>query len=110
MTDYTVPAQGFIRRLSLPAFADAGRSESSSPLCFITDIFIGPIKQRSIFHLLSWSFHNSRLPARSTAAAEILAAGEALEDVVILKSLLSLFTALRCPLLRWLILKICTTH
>ena len=46
-------------------------------------------KKGSPFHILSWASHRSRLPAKSTSAAEMLAASEAVEETVILKEVMS---------------------
>ena len=89
LTTYPRPPPGSSKSLSLVAFADAGHTEESSQLCFIVGLVLGKIERGSEFHLLSWSPHRSRRPVKSTAAAEILAAGEALDEIVTLKDVLT---------------------
>lgn len=70
--------------LSLVTFADASHSDCSSKLCFIVAIIGGSVQKGSTSQLLSRSSYKLRRPCRSTATVEILAAGEALEEVVFL--------------------------
>lgn len=88
LTSSTHPGCGSKAQLSLVAFAYAGHSKSVAQLSFIIGIVAGPIQRGSIFQLLSSSSHKSRRPVCFTAAAEILAAGEALEEVLLLKNAL----------------------
>lgn len=73
VTNYIIPAQGSIRKLSLVIFANDVHLKSFSQLCFITSMFIGPLQQESILHLLSWSLYNSLCRVCHTATVEILA-------------------------------------
>lgn len=60
-------------------------------LSFFNVISSKPIQRGWIFHLLSCSSQKSRRPIRSIAAAEILAAKEALEEVLLLINALEIF-------------------
>lgn len=51
-------------------------------MCYIIGLVFGDINQGSIFHLLSWTSHKPRRPDQSTAAAEILALSEAIDELV----------------------------
>lgn len=73
---------------TLVAFADASHSKDSSQLCYLIGLFISPVEKGTPFHLLSWSSHWSRRPAKSAPAAEILAASEAVDELVVLKKVL----------------------
>ena len=75
--------------LTIVAFSDASHSPKASQLCYIIGLVIGEVKKGSPFHVLSWSSHRSRRPAKSTPAAEILAASEAVEETVILKDVMT---------------------
>ena len=75
---------------TLVAFADASHTKDSSQLCYIIGLVYGTVEKGCIFHLLSWSSHRSRRPAKSTPAAEILAASEAVDEIVVLRSVLTI--------------------
>lgn len=60
-------------------FSDAGRSATNGQLCYVTGLLLGDLRHVSIFHTLICSFHKSKRPVRSIGAAEILAAGEAID-------------------------------
>lgn len=45
----------------------------------------GELQEGSVIRFLSWISHKSRRPVKSTAAAEILAAGEAIDEIVVLR-------------------------
>ena len=71
--------------LNLVAFADASHSPDTSQLCYLIGIVYGEVKQGSVFHLLTWTSHKSRRPVKSTPAAEIMAASEALDELIPLR-------------------------
>lgn len=71
------------------AFADAGPLSESSYFCYIIEIVIVEVKKGSNFHRLSGLSHRSRRPAKSTPAAVILAACEAVEETFIIKEVMS---------------------
>lgn len=45
-------------------------------------LFFGSVQNGSVINLLDWPSHKCLRPVRSTPAAKIMAAGEALDDVV----------------------------
>lgn len=71
---------------NIVSFADASHSQDASQLCFIIGIIYGEIKDGSMFHLISWASHKSRRPVRSTPAAEILAASDAVDKLIVLST------------------------
>lgn len=75
--------------LTVVSFADASHVKESSHLGYIIGLVVGEVKKVSPLYLLSWSAHRSRRPAKSTPAAEILAASEAVDEVVTLKEFMS---------------------
>ena len=46
----------------------------------IAGLLIGDFKAGSVFHTLNWFSHKSKRPVKSIGAAEILAAGEAIDE------------------------------
>lgn len=68
------------------AFADASHSPEGSQICYMIGTVFGEVETNSIFHILAWASHKSRRPVKSTPAAEILAASEALDVLVPLRS------------------------
>lgn len=89
LSTYIRPPSSSRNQVTLIAFADAGHADTASQLCFVIGLFYGEIKKGSVLHLLSWASHKSRRPVRSTSAAKILAAGEALDEIVLLRDVLS---------------------
>lgn len=75
--------------VTIAVFADAGRLTDHGQLCFVSGLLFGPLALNSTFHTLSWMSHKSRRPVRSIAAAEVLAASEAIDEGKILKSTFS---------------------
>ena len=75
--------------MQLVIFADASHSDNGSQLCYISGLIIGEISKEVPFHLLSWTSHKSRRPAKSTAAAETFAASEAIDEILVLKNSIS---------------------
>lgn len=68
--------------VTLAAFAHSSHTDTAIQLCFIVCIVFGELKRGSVLHLLSWGSHKSRRPVRSTVAAEIIVAGETLNEIV----------------------------
>ena len=66
--------------LSVVMFSDAGRPSEYGQLGYIGGIFLGPLKQGSIFHILTWRSHLSSRPNNSSGSAETLAAGVTIDD------------------------------
>lgn len=76
--------------ISMLVFADAGRPPDSAQISPICRLLIGSIDQDSFFHTVSWTSHKSKRPVRSIAAGEILAAGEGIDEGLMLKRTYSL--------------------
>lgn len=88
LTVYPTVKPGSSDDLHLVAFADASHAADGSQLCHVIGLFIGPVALGSTFHLMSWSSHKSRRPCKSTPAAEILAASEAIDELVAIHAVL----------------------
>ena len=69
----------------------------------------GDVKDGSEFHLLSCSSHKRRCPVKSTPAAELLAASEALDELIPLRDALRKVLRVKQQLGIWLTLNIYTT-
>lgn len=65
---------------SIIVFSDASRLIDHGQLAFICGLLIGDLKSGSVFHTISWSSHKSKRPVKSIGAAEILAAGAAIDE------------------------------
>lgn len=90
-TKYCRLKSGTIADISLVSFADASHKKEASQLYYIVGSMIGLVQNGNQFHLLSWASNRSRRPAKSMPAAEILAATEAVDEIVMLKRLLLKF-------------------
>ena len=75
--------------ISLCVFCDAGRSLEAGQISTLSGLVFDDIAEGSMFHVLGWSSHKARRPVKSTAAAEILAASEAIDDGKMLARTLS---------------------
>lgn len=60
--------------------SDAGRHAENGQLCYIAGLLIDEMAIGSIWHVLSWSSRKAKRPVRSIGAAEILAAGESIDE------------------------------
>lgn len=72
--------------LSILVFADASRSVDHGKLGFVAGLLVRNFSIRSIYHTLSWSSRKSKRPVKSIGAAEILAAGQAIDEGKVLAS------------------------
>lgn len=77
---YKCPPRNCDLTLSVLVFSDAGRTTDHCQLCFIAGLLIGDMTNGSIIHTVSWSSRKSKRPVKSVGAAEILAAGEAIDE------------------------------
>lgn len=66
--------------LSLLTFADASKGDTNGQIGVLTGLLVGSFAEDSIFHCTSWLSHKSKRPVKSVPAAEILAAGEAIDE------------------------------
>lgn len=71
--------------MNLICFADAGHTNELSQLLYFIGLDTSPVQKGSIFRLLSYSSHQSKMPSKSTSAAEIPAAGEGVEELTIIQ-------------------------
>lgn len=67
--------------MSVWVFSDASRIVDYGQLGMFAGLLIDYFNTGSIFHKFNWSSHKSKKPVKSIGAAEILAAGEAIDDV-----------------------------
>ena len=66
--------------LNLVMFCDASKGDKNGQLGIITGLVMGDVEKDKIIHPISWISHKSKRPVRSTPAAEILAAGEGVDE------------------------------
>ena len=82
---YTRPFDEKDYQISVLVFCDAGRSTENARLSVISGLLIGSMESGSVYHAVSWFSHKCKRPVRSIPAGEILAAGEGIDDGVVLK-------------------------
>ena len=87
---FQCPSDNKAYGLSVLVFADAGRPNDSAQLSVICGLLIGPLDEGSVYHTVSWLSHKWKRPVRSIAAGEILAAGEGIDEGLVLKRTYSL--------------------
>lgn len=75
--------------VTVVAFADGSHSTVTSQPCYIIVLLICEMKKGIPFHILRWSSHFSRRSAKFTSAAEIFAAGEAVDEAIILEEVMT---------------------
>ena len=75
--------------MSLDVLSDAGLISDSGKLSYVAGILFGDFCQEAVIHLMSWSSHKYKRPVRSIGAAEILAAGEAIDEGKVIKSVIA---------------------
>lgn len=85
-TEYKRPLDKKSYELSILVFSDASKSNDSGQLGCIAGLLIGHFQQGSIFHGLHWTSNKSKRPVRSTAGAELLAAGYSIDEGKILRN------------------------
>lgn len=74
----------------------------STMLLYHIGLVIGEVQTDSHYHLLSWSSHKSQHPVKSTPEAEIFAASEAIDKLLVLQEASRLSVVLRKdPLSYW---------
>lgn len=61
-------------------FGDAGRVADHGELSIAGDLLIDHLGKNAHFHTLVWMSHESRRHSKSTGAAEVLAAGNAIDE------------------------------
>lgn len=71
--------------LTVVVFSDAERPTENAQLSHVAGLLIGQLEEGSVYHTISWQSQKSRHPVRSIAAGEILAAGEAIDEGLVLK-------------------------
>ena len=82
---YTIPPPGSTVDASILVFSDAGRKVDRGQISVLSGLLLGDVKKGCVFHALSWISHKSKRPVKSVGAAEILAAGEAIDEGKLLK-------------------------
>ena len=80
VASYKRPGAVDEQNISVVVFSDAGRTSDHGQLCYIAGVLFGGLKEGSIFHTVSWSSRKSKRPVKSVGAAEILAAGESIDE------------------------------
>lgn len=95
---YPRPDTGTIPHARVMVFSDARRVTDYGQLCYVTGILLDGLVIGSIFHTLSWSSRKIKRPVKSTGAAEILAAGEAIDEGKVLHDALQLILATKIDL------------
>ena len=74
------PVRAGTYEVSVLFFADSAHPETKRQLAFVGGLVIGPLYLGSVFHALSWTSHISSRPVISSASAEVLAAGCAINE------------------------------
>lgn len=77
---YPRPTEKSENELSVLVFADASRTDDVGQLGVLTGLLIGEMKNNAIYHTISWISHKAKRPVKSVPAAEILAAGEGIDE------------------------------
>lgn len=77
---YPRPTDKREHELSVLVFADASRVDEAGQLGVLTGLLVGEMKSNSIYHPISWISHKAKRPVKSVPAAEILAAGEGIDE------------------------------
>ena len=86
VTTYKRPLDSKKYELTILVFSDASKTDDSGQLGCIIGLLVGKFEKGSIFHGLHWTSNKSQTTCiRSTAAAEILAAGSAIDEGKILR-------------------------
>lgn len=98
-TTYANPTDDKAYSLSVLIFAGTGRPNDSAQLSIICGLLIGVLDERSLYHTVSWLSHKSKRPLRPNAAGEILAAGEGIDEVLVLQRIYSLLLGMDVELL-----------
>lgn len=75
-------------KLSLFLFADASKSDEYGQIGVHCGLLFGKLELDAVFHLLSWTSHKTRRRTKSVPAAEILEAGERIDDAKVALSVL----------------------
>eukprot|EP00171_Calliarthron_tuberculosum_P023065 IDg23065t1 len=78
--------------MSILTFADANKLDATGQLGMITGLLLGDMKGGSVFQVLSWFSKKSRRPVKSVASAEVLAAGYASDEGMLLSQVYSILT------------------
>lgn len=76
-------------------FACASCTKDASHLCYNVDLVFGKVMKGNHFNPFSWASHRSTRQAKSTPAAKMLAASEAIQEIVMLKNAQSKLTHLK---------------
>lgn len=84
--------------LTVLVFSETGRKGDRFQLVYVVALLAGDIEAGSPFHLQSWCSHKCRRHVRSIDAADILAAGESIDNGKVLISTLSSIYSRRTPL------------
>lgn len=75
--------------ISVLFFSDAARPHKSAQLGFMGGVIVGKVEDKSPFYTISWASHLSKRPVKSSASAEVLAAGAAVEEELLIVGELS---------------------
>lgn len=78
-----------MHRLSVVLFTDAGRHHEIGQLSYVAGLVLDDLSLGSLFHSLSWSSYRAKRPVRSVGAAEVLAAGDGIDEGQMLTRTLS---------------------
>lgn len=70
-------------------FTDSNHFDSSRQNCCTTGVVFGKVQKGSVIYNLAWHLLKSRRSVRATLAAQILATGEAMDEILSLDDVLS---------------------
>ena len=61
-------------------FADASKQNDHGQVSYLSGLLFGNLESGSVFHVLSWSSHNSQRPVKFVTLAVTFAAAEAMDE------------------------------
>lgn len=77
---------GTVADATIIEFADASHTKEASQLCYVVGLMICTVVDGNILCLLVWESHRTRRPAKSTHDAEMIAASEEVDEIVLRKN------------------------
>lgn len=98
ISTYTNPGRE-IFQISVLLFADAARPSGHGQLEMICGLLFGDLAEGSVFHVLSWCSQLSKRPAKSIGSAEVLAAGLAINEGILVSFALSNLLGTEIPVI-----------
>lgn len=80
ISHYPTVGDSDVQKLSAVVFSDAAKHHDRGQLAYVAGLLLDDPASGWIFHVVAWSSHCAKRPVRSIGAAEILAAGESIDE------------------------------